>query len=710
MKLTYLLIALITIIGQSNAKADFLESEVFHLLKEDYKNYCTASNFTTDSVECKESRKDYLIDLEKITLVKEALLLKEKKIKEALKKNIFTKKCFANGRRNEYCGEIDSLLIRYIDVNKTLSELHRGYADECQTHDGVGSYIIDEECSEEMLPLIKHFNSISRQMEIQNPFLKNLKKKISKDMNTYVVDHGREYEAMIKDNVVIDDVYKSTLELEESLLKEFEKTKSNIDSNIASRLVNDSSSLNNDELVLLAELSSLYFNQISNPNVNPKLQHAKCQLQNKVLYEENVNDVSEFGVDVMLTIASFGYGSVFFTRGTSYVIKNQRLIPRLGLVMATVQSLEFELDRFKKVMVRCENLEQQLLVETAKYESVFHELKQCENEAMGYIISLSANAAAFSAPLAKSASKGKGVLQNPSSKQASGVAKSAPESVKKTSKVILSKITPPRPYELLKGGVKVQNIKIYQFTSNGRHVFLKTKDGSYYVARVLGADPQFPSNIDLKDVISYLGNTKTPFLNTHRSLLRKFNIDLEDVVSAGEVHVSGGKVLNINNKSGTFKHGTEVLDEVGEDFGIPSSRIIAVETSTQLKKHSKEHITAGLSKYFEGNPSYQKVQTLRQKTTELLDKKSISYADLQKELEDESESVLRKLISGEPGVSELDMENASNVQKAYNYLIYSEEPEVYFYNMLRRSGGDENEKLFQVYDNYLYSSGQLFDS
>ena len=123
-----------------------------------------------------------------------------------------------------------------------------------------------------------------------------------------------------------------------------------------------------------------------------------------------------------------------------------------------------------------------------------------------------------------------------------------------------------------------------------------------------------------------------------------------------------------------------------------------MNTSTQLKKHSKEHITAGLRKYFEGNDSYQRVQILKQRTAELLDKKGISYSDLQKELEVESEALLKKLISGEPGISDLDLERASDVQKVYNYFIYNEEPEVYLLNMLNRSGGDNTETFLEVYE------------
>ena len=82
---------------------------------------------------------------------------------------------------------------------------------------------------------------------------------------------------------------------------------------------------------------------------------------------------------------------------------------------------------------------------------------------------------------------------------------------------------------------------------------------------------------------------------------------------------------------------------------------------------------------------------------------SVIYTMFQKELDGRPESLIRKLMSGEPGVSELDLENASNVQKAYNYLIHSEEPELYFYNMFSRSGGDETEELLELYGNYLES-------
>ena len=158
-----------------------------------------------------------------------------------------------------------------------------------------------------------------RELEIKNPFLTKLKKKISSNQGLYKVDHGREYEKLIKNQQVIDDVFDSINEIEIVLLGEFQKTKESLESNVAEALVNDSIGLSTDQLVLLAELSSLYFNEVSNPNLNPQLQLAKCQLQNKVLYEENWNNVGDFGIDIMLTIGSYGFGSTFFTKSAAMI-------------------------------------------------------------------------------------------------------------------------------------------------------------------------------------------------------------------------------------------------------------------------------------------------------------------------------------------------------------------------------------------------------
>ena len=52
-------------------------------------------------------------------------------------------------------------------------------------------------------------------------------------------------------------------------------------------------------------------------------------------------------------------------------------------------------------MSKCESLDQQLLVEVDQSERVFNELKQCEVEAIGHMLSLGGNVLAFSAPLTK---------------------------------------------------------------------------------------------------------------------------------------------------------------------------------------------------------------------------------------------------------------------------------------------------------------------
>ena len=116
----------------------------------------------------------------------------------------------------------------------------------------------------------------------------------------------------------------------------------------AEALVNDSIGLSTDQLVLLAELSSLYFNEVSNPNLNPQLQLAKCQLQNKVLYEDNWNNVGDFGIDIMLTIGSYGLGSTFFSKGAALVSKNKKIVSGAALVLGTAMPLEFEIGRAKR--------------------------------------------------------------------------------------------------------------------------------------------------------------------------------------------------------------------------------------------------------------------------------------------------------------------------------------------------------------------------
>ena len=693
-----------------NVQASILDSEVFKLLEENYQNYCKASKFTSDSYECQKSKRDHLLEIEKVTLINEALTLKKKKLSTALKKNIFAKKCFIPAVKSDHCNDIETIVIKYIDSLKTLSEVQNAYASECVNYPGLVKFDINEQCAKHIRPSIKIFSQFVRDLEIKNPFLTKLKKKISSNQGLYKVDHGREYEKLIKNQKVIDDVFDSINEIEKLLLGEFQKTKASLKSNVAEALVNDSIGLSTDQLILLGELSSLYFNEVSNPNLNPQLQLAKCQLQNKVLYEENWNNVGDFGIDIMLTIGSYGLGSTFFTKSAAMISKNKKIASGATLVLATAMPLEFEIGRAKKVMSKCESLDQQLLVEVDQSERVFNELKQCEVEAIGHMLSIGGNVLAFSAPLTKRINT-VGLKATRVSKTKSSTPHVTPTSsvsypnsslktpVAKYSTEILS----PKPYELLKSGDKIVDVKRHRFLNDGPHVYLKAKDGTYFISPTLGPGQFIPHDIGEDKILSFLSTVDTPFVSTHRSLIRKFEIDLDDIVSAGEIHVSGGKVLNINNKSGTFKHGKEVLDEVGIDFGVPSNRLNPVNTSTQLKKHSKEHITAGLRKYFEGNESYQKVQLLKQRTAELLDKKGISYSELQKELEGESEALLKKLISGEPGISDLDLKRSSDVQKVYNYFIYNEEPEVYLLNMLNRSGGDNTETFLEVYESYLNS-------
>ena len=157
------------------------------------------------------------------------------------------------------------------------------------------------------------------------------------------------------------------------------------------------------------------------------------------------------------------------------------------------------------------------------------------------------------------------------------------------------------------------------------------------------------------------------------------------------MHIVDGEVLEINNRSGTFRQGKEVLDQVASDLRVPRNRIVP----WSFKKHNHEQYTAGLRSFFKNDDLYKRIDNLKLQTVKMFDIKNTSFEQLDSKIQ---QDMIESLTKG-------DMERAEQIKDimdTYNFFINNPEPEQAFSNILMRNNPIEKNReiLHQMFDEY----------
>ena len=686
-----------------------IDFEVLHLLKEDYQNYCSSSKFTTNASECgAEGMSFHVNNLEKINLINEALLVKREKIKEAMAQNVLMKKCYLNTDSNlAHCDVINDIVEAYISVKKAISTLQKEYLDKC----GYGAdtslrHSPESNCQKAFNQQFTILNETIQTMELKNPFLKMLNSRMLNNHNRYFSATKAPSE-VLTDSVVRKHIYDSMVDMDELYLEGLEKNNQYISNDIASDIVFESDALSTDQINLLSELSAFYFSDITNPSINPKWQFAKCQLLNRVLQEENRQAISEFKWDVGLTIASLGVGEVFWARILGKMGK-PTIVNSIGAMSLSLVSGKIHYDRFKEVDSICEDLSARSAINIEENAALLADIKQCEFNSMATLLDVVGEAVAFSLPLKKILTRG--AIASPQGTPSAAVAgditrdltPAKSEGAKSITKELFDNFSALKaaPYENIKSGSLVRSIRGFNFTGDGKYLFLKTKDGAYYVVKADASDLDFPEGLkDPKKIIEYLKSSDERFVNTHRSLIRKFDLFPDSVVASGEIKVIDGKIIELNNRSGTFKMPAGTLDNVAEDLGLSSNLVVGVNETKMSRSHLGEEVTTVLRDSLQKEELYQELGQLKLKTAKLLESKNISYESLGKEVQKNLVETFSKVKSKE--LSPLEIKKADAIKKTFDFLVHNQESELYFVNFLASKNHAGLEEQLNEYKKFI---------
>lgn len=319
-----------------------------------FSEYCRASKFTSGALLESGNFDPYFLIKEREELVRKSLELKVQKSKLRLQQFLATETCLS-GVKDHRCKYFmksftDNLLI-LSELNKREHYLKQKLISTCSI-ENVGMRVhtgntLDSECGKDIQDEIKRLSFLKRKMNLEFSYLDDV------EIETSLLD------TLDPQNPeILKLVTRKMRELKKLITLELVRVEEKLrDSKTLYRLAKNYKEVEfgSVDFYELEELSLYYFDEVSNPSLNPRLQYAKCQMTNTLFHIENAKNMKHFARDVGLVIASAGLGGILTKFGVGH-----RAVIAVDLAFEAALILSIDIPEIKKYGKRCEDLQDKI--------------------------------------------------------------------------------------------------------------------------------------------------------------------------------------------------------------------------------------------------------------------------------------------------------------------------------------------------------------
>jgi UDP-N-acetylglucosamine transferase subunit ALG13 len=319
-----------------------------------FSEYCSASKFTSGALLESGNFDPYFLIKDREELIRKSLVLKLQKSRFRLQQFLATETCL-RGSKDHRCKSFmksfsDNLLI-LSELNKREHYLKQKLISTCSI-ENAGMRVhtgntLDSECGKDIQDEIKRLSFLKRKMKLEFSYLDD------EELETSLLETLNPRDPEIQKLVT-----KKMRELKKLVTMELMRVEEKLrDSKTIYRLAKNYKDIEfgSEDFYDLEELSLYYFDEVSNPNFNTRLQYAKCQMTNTLFHIENAKNMKHFARDVGLVIASAGLGGILTKFGVGH-----RTIIAVDLAIEAALILSIDVPEIKKYGKRCEDLQEKI--------------------------------------------------------------------------------------------------------------------------------------------------------------------------------------------------------------------------------------------------------------------------------------------------------------------------------------------------------------